>query len=109
MLDLLRTTRGLWHMTGAGMVAADPGHNSNSSEQEDVFFAHHMASDGFRLAPRLAAYDFCLEVPCADMEEVDVPFAVHAAWYYNDERRVMGLLDRALGRWTWGAAQGRDG
>ena len=53
MLDLLRTTRVLWHMTGAGMVAADPGHDSNSSEQEDVFFARHMASDGFRLAPGL--------------------------------------------------------
>ena len=82
------------------------GHNSNSSEQEDVFFARHMASDGFRLAPRLAAYDFCLEVPCADLRVVDVPFAVHAAWYYNDERRVMGLLDRALGRWIRGAADG---
>ena len=106
MLDLLRTTRGLWHMTGAGMVAADPGHNSNSSEQEDVFFAHHMASDGFRLAPQLAADDFCLEVPCADLRVVDVPFAVHAAWYYIDERRVMRLLDRALGRWTRGTADG---
>ena len=52
------------------------------------------------------AYDFCLEVPCADLRVVDVPFAVHAAWYYNDERRVMGLLDRALGRWIRGAADG---
>jgi hypothetical protein len=68
-----------------------------------------MASDGFRLAPRRAAYDFCLEVPCADLGVVDVPFAVHAAWYYNHERRVMGLLDRALGRWTRGAADGGGG
>jgi hypothetical protein len=85
------------------------GHRSNSSEQEDVFFARHLAADGFRLAPRRTAYDFCLEVPCTDVGEVAVPFAVHAAWYYNDEKRVMGLLDRAVGGWTWVAGDGRDG
>ena len=67
------------------------GAASNSSEQEDVFFARHMG--GFRLAPRQTAYAFSLEVPNADLNAVDTPFALHGAWYYNDEWRMAYLLE----------------
>lgn len=69
---------------------------SNSSEQEDVFYVKHIRSDGWKLAPRQTAYGFCLEVPCVDLMSVDVPLAMHAAWYYNTEDRMTELLNRAL-------------
>lgn len=72
------------------------GAASNSSENEDVFFVKHIVGDGYRLPNRKTAYEFCLEVPCHEFGAVETPFAVHAAWYYNDEDRVAKLLDRAV-------------
>jgi hypothetical protein len=72
------------------------GAASNSSENEDVFFVKHAVGDGHRLPPRQTAYGFCLEVPCADLESVQAPFAVHAAWYYNEEGKMARLLDNAV-------------
>lgn len=72
------------------------GAASNSSENEDVFFVKHIVGDGYRLPKRATAYEFCLEVPCRELESVETPFALHAAWLYNDESRVAELLDKAV-------------
>lgn len=89
---------GLSLRTSASALAIIHNHadSTNSTEQEDVFFARHMHDSGFRLAPRQAAYAFCLEVPCVDLQSVDIPFAMHAAWYYNNEARMMERLNHAL-------------
>ena len=72
------------------------GAATNDTENEDVFFVKHALTDGHRLAQRQTAYGFCLEVPCAELDPVGEPLAVHAAWYYNNEDRVAALLDKAI-------------
>jgi hypothetical protein len=65
-------------------------------EQEDIFFATHIQQDpSLQLGDRRSAYDFCLEVPCNDLP-VTQPFALHAAWYYNDLPVVQTLLESSL-------------
>ena len=126
---------------------SDTGRSSDKDEQEDLFFARHVATNpAMMLAPRPVAAAFCLEVPCDDVvpsyrhkvgagsavpekqrvaaaspvvspmmqpagstvaaallvadassaAAAALPFAVHAAWYYNPHTRVRQLLDASL-------------
>jgi hypothetical protein len=73
------------------------GKQSPLKEQEDLFFALHVQQDpSLHLGDRRSAYDFCLEVPCSDLPQGTRPFALHAAWYYNDVAWVQQLLDSSL-------------
>ena len=67
---------------------------SNSSEQEEQFFARHMGT--FKQASRQKAYAFCLEVSYADFDSAKAPFALHCAWNYWDEWKVATLLENIV-------------
>jgi hypothetical protein len=88
----LRTTKSMLE------IISRYGSTSDSSEQEDVFFAKHIERSGFRLAPRQQAYHFCMEVPCVDLQEKSGgPFALHAAWYYfRDDEKLRNMLMKAV-------------
>eukprot|EP00887_Chlorella_sp_A99_P006799 scaffold2.g6799.t1 len=103
-------------------LAATLGPAADGLHQEDFLYAEQLERmPGSRLAPRAEAYRFCVEVPCADLDNgtcadpacspletlPEVPAAVHAAWYYfsNPEDRFRDLL-RMLelsGGQPWGA------
>lgn len=71
--------------------------NSPIDENEDLFFAKNVEKLGYNIAPRHIAYSFCREQLCKDIEDRsdDVPFALHSAWYYYNERTSSKWLERA--------------
>jgi hypothetical protein len=61
------------------------------SENEDITFVRKLIERGYSIAPRDVAYRFAREVPCKDLED-DVPYALHAAWYYDSG--TLGLMGK---------------
>lgn len=72
------------------------GASSPADEQEDLFFAINFQRLGYHIAPRQAAYDFCLEVPCMDLTQPQGHFALHAGWYYATRIKLRKMLDDSL-------------
>lgn len=77
------------------------GHTTNSTEQEDIFFSRILQKEGYRVASREVAYEFCIEVLCEDIRPLNAsspPFALHASWYYISHLPdvLHPLLTRAL-------------
>ncbi|KAL4444085.1 hypothetical protein ABPG75_011822 [Micractinium tetrahymenae] len=81
--------------------------NTSGAQQEDFVWSAVMEREGerYRLAPRDAAYRFCVEVPCEDLEKgrqpggpaqtlPALPMALHASWYYfwGHAKRFADLL-----------------
>jgi hypothetical protein len=93
-------------------IAQSYGPSSPVIEQEDFFFSRiietsmrvGLGQEQFSLSPRDVAYEFAVEVPCLDLEGnvtkpplqtlPNVPFGLHATWYYFWEKpRLLDLLN----------------
>jgi hypothetical protein len=75
------------------------GNKSPDSEQEDMFFAHHLEAKGYAVGDRKSAYQFAWEVHIADLAKATRnkgPVALHAAWYYFDPNVINPLLESGL-------------
>ena len=75
------------------------GKNSPDSEQEDMFFAHHLEAKGYAVGDRKSAYLFAWEVYIDDLSKATRnkgPVALHAAWYYFDPNKINPLLEKGL-------------
>lgn len=72
------------------------GGESPDTEQEDMFFAINMRRLGFSIAPRVVAYQFCVEVACMDVPQPKQHFALHATWYYAARYDLKRMLDETL-------------
>lgn len=96
--------------------------NSSGTQQEDFVWSGVMEQqpERYRLAPREAAYRFCVEVPCEDLEKgrqpggpaqtlPALPLALHASWCAPPLPLLGGFASRpqqaALG--PAGTAQGQ--
>ncbi|EFN56792.1 expressed protein [Chlorella variabilis] len=91
-------------------LARQHGNNHSNAQQEDFFYSELMeALPEYQLPPRQQAYQFCVEVPCDDIEAEaggvarpgspvltlpGVPMALHATWYYfvGQPKRYADLL-----------------
>lgn len=77
-------------------IANESGPYSPYTEHEDIFFVSEALKRGYKVASRQVAYNFCLEVPCADISRRQDPLALHAAWYYNQADSMFRLLNKSL-------------
>lgn len=74
------------------------GKISADDEQEDMFYAHYLETDGFAVGTRVDAYNFAREVRCEDVikQAESVPMAIHAAWYYIDPIEINPQMTQGL-------------
>ena len=85
------------------------GTKSPNSEQEDMFFAHHLERLGYSVGDRKSAYLFAWEVFIDDLNKAiakESPVALHAAWYYFDPNKITPYLESGLlpkGNEVWDA------
>jgi glycosyltransferase involved in cell wall biosynthesis len=70
------------------------GATSPYDEQEDMFFAKYIYSEGYTYPDVATAYAFCREVPLAalDAKKDRVShLSLHAAWYYMSQEKFLKL------------------
>jgi hypothetical protein len=75
------------------------GATSPYDEQEDMFFAKYIYSEGYTYPDVATAYSFCREVPLAalDAKKDEVgPLSLHAAWYYSSDAEIKKLMETSL-------------
>lgn len=78
-------------------IADQFGAYSPHDENEDIFFAVILNKMNVLLPTRAEAYSFCLEVSLLEFKNsTQIPFALHAAWYYNEPSVITPLLQMTL-------------
>lgn len=73
-------------------ISSQYGAISPLDEDEGVFYANMALKLRYSLADRRSAYAFAREMPCTDIRGIDIPMALHAAWYYDRTAADMSRL-----------------